>query len=72
MAGRKLEWRASLGWLTKPKNMQKVLDGDYDNHTPAANPRASPDKGRIPVSKEFGQSDLGGIGRMMAEQKGGQ
>lgn len=34
LTGRKTDWRASLVWLIAPKNMDKVLNGLYDNHDP--------------------------------------
>ncbi len=27
-------WKADFGWLIKPDNMNKVLEGNYTNHTP--------------------------------------
>lgn len=34
--GRPTSWQADFDWLIKPTNMQKVVEGKYDNHTRAA------------------------------------
>lgn len=34
LMGRNSDWRANLDWLTGPKNMSKVLNGNYENHGP--------------------------------------
>lgn len=33
LAGRKTSWRATFDWTLGPKNMEKVLQGNYDNRT---------------------------------------
>ena len=34
--GRATAWQADFDWLLKPANLQKVVEGKYDNHTRAA------------------------------------
>lgn len=34
--GRATSWQADFDWLIKPTNLQKVIEGKYDNHTRAA------------------------------------
>lgn len=34
--GRPTAWQADFDWLLKPANLQKVVEGKYDNHTRAA------------------------------------
>jgi hypothetical protein len=29
--GRKTDYRASFDWALKPKNIQKIIEGNYDN-----------------------------------------
>lgn len=36
LSGRSTAWRANLWWVIRPGNCAKVVDGNYDNHTPAA------------------------------------
>lgn len=36
--GRSSAWQADFDWLLKPANLQKVIEGKYDNHTRAAPP----------------------------------
>jgi len=41
LMGRKTDWRATLDWLCGPKNMEKVLNGRYDN-TSSLSKKTSP------------------------------
>lgn len=54
LAGRSRDWRASLDWLLSPKNFGKVVDGAYDNRSPAPPGRRYPHK---PVAPQRSPGD---------------
>lgn len=33
LSGRKTDWKASFDWILKPSNLNKILEGNYDNST---------------------------------------
>lgn len=47
LCGRKVDWKASLDWILGPKNMSKILNGQYLNQGPMTGSRRSDDNLRV-------------------------
>lgn len=36
LSGRKNDWHATFGWILKPANLTKIIEGNYDNAAPTS------------------------------------
>jgi hypothetical protein len=61
LSGQKTDWRADAVWLTGPKNMEKVLSGNYDDRKNGPASSGVKPKGMSPVSPSGTFERVGGF-----------
>lgn len=64
LRGEKTDWRAELDWLLEPKNLTKVMEGNYDDDVPDRNcpkaGRAAPRNSAAAIANGLAKSGLVG------------